>query len=243
MTAAYRLRGAGWLLTCVGVALAFYLVSLRVAEERKHVEQAEARIAAARRDIRALETEFDTRANLVQLERWNGDTLALAAPGAGQFVHDEAALAAIDVHAMPLPAVAGSGAEGRTAALVVPAIADAPVTVQPQLVVVAAALARSASPVVRAPAHGVETPKTTPRLDPGMTRVAVAHVPPAPVAAAHSSTAPEAARVLARHDADETARPVAKPRTRVAMLDGKLLSDATMGDLLASARTEAGRRR
>jgi len=231
MTAAYRLRGAGWLLTCVGVALAFYLVSLRVAEERKHVEQADARIAAARRDIRALETEFDTRANLVQLERWNGDTLALAAPGAGQFVRDEAALAAIDVHAMPVPPVAGSGADVRTAAMVVPAIAAPAAVVQP-VAIAAANGPAAAAPAAPAPAHVMATAKATPRLDPGIVRVA-----------AHVAPAPKPVHALAHRGEDEPAPPAAKPRTRVAMLDGKLLSDATMGDLLASARTEAGRRR
>jgi hypothetical protein len=234
MTAAYRLRGAGWLLTCVCVALAFYLVSLRVAEERKHVEQADARIAAAQRDIRALETEFDTRANLVQLERWNGDTLALAAPVAGQFVRDEAALASIDVQATPLPVAAGGSAEVRTAAMVVPAIAAPAAPVQPQPVAVAA---------VSVPAHPLEKAKATPRLDPGMTRVAAVHLAPVQPAPARVAAATRPVRVLAHRDADEHDHSPTKSRMRVAMLDGKLLSDATMGDLLASARTEAGRRR
>lgn len=123
MTAAYRLKHLGWMGGCVVVALGFYLVSLQVAAERKKLEQADTRIRVAQRDIRALETEFDTRANLTQLERWNGDTLALVAPTAAQFVRDEAQLAAIRFDG-------GSTASGnavRTAALVVPAF-TAPVT-------------------------------------------------------------------------------------------------------------------
>ena len=123
MTAAYRLKGLGWFGGCVVVALGFYLVSLQVAAERKRLEQADTRIRVAQRDIRALETEFDTRANLTQLERWNGDTLALAAPTAGQFVRDEAQLAAIRFDGGPT----ASGSAARTAALVVPAF-TAPVT-------------------------------------------------------------------------------------------------------------------
>lgn len=118
MTAAYRLKGLGWFGSCVVVALGFYLVSLQVASERKRLEQVDTRIRVAERDIRALETEFDTRANLAQLERWNGDTLALVAPGASQFVRDEAQLAAIRFDVAPQ--VGGAG-EVRTAALVVPA--------------------------------------------------------------------------------------------------------------------------
>ena len=79
MMAAHRLRGIGWMAVLVGIVLGFYLVSLRVAAERKKLDDVNGRIAAAERDIRALETEFDTRANLAQLEKWNGDTLALAA--------------------------------------------------------------------------------------------------------------------------------------------------------------------
>ena len=83
MTAAYRLKGIGWFGGCVAVVLGFYLVSLQVAAERKKLEGMDRKIEAAERDIRALETEFDTRANLAQLEKWNGETLALAAPTAG----------------------------------------------------------------------------------------------------------------------------------------------------------------
>lgn len=93
MAATYRLRGLGWFGGVVLATLGFYLVSLQVAVERKRLEQVNTRIVLAQRDIRALETEFDVRSNLAQLERWNGDTLALAAPTAGQFVRDEAQLA------------------------------------------------------------------------------------------------------------------------------------------------------
>ena len=91
MTAAYRMKGLGWFGGCVAIVLGFYLVSLQVAAERKKLDGVNDRIEAAQRDIRALETEFETRANLAQLEKWNGDTLALASPVAGQFVVDEAA--------------------------------------------------------------------------------------------------------------------------------------------------------
>ena len=226
MTAAYRLKGAGWLLTCVGVALAFYLVSLRVADERKRVEQVNARIALAQRDIRALETEFDTRANLVQLERWNGDTLALAAPGAGQFVHDEAALAAIDVRGGPL-----AGAEVRTAALIVPAAA--PPAVLPAAPAPALALAHAAPVTVPAAAAPA-------RVAPSGGAAQVVQV-----ASLHLTPSPAATRALARQEEAARGRAaVAKVRPQaVAMLDSKLLSDATLGDLLASARRESGRRR
>lgn len=153
MTAAYRLKGIGWFAVLVGIVLGFYLVSLRVAAERKKLDDVEAHIAAAQRDIRALETEFDTRANLAQLEKWNGDTLALAAPTAGQFVRDEAQLAALDPNGGPV-----TGPEVKTAALVVPSAPaplptpDAPAPTPASAPVVAAAPARLAMAVALMPA-------------------------------------------------------------------------------------------
>ena len=112
---AYAWKSLGWFTAIVAVALGFLLVPLQVAAERKKLDKTTAQIAAAHRDIRALETEFDTRANLAQLEQWNGDTLRLTAPVAGQYLTDEAALASLDLrHAQP-------GAPGvQMASLVVP---------------------------------------------------------------------------------------------------------------------------
>lgn len=88
-------KSLGWFLAGVAVALGFLLVPLQVAAERKKLDHTVADIARAHRDIRALETEFDTRANLAQLDKWNAETLGLVAPAADQFVSDEAELAAI----------------------------------------------------------------------------------------------------------------------------------------------------
>jgi hypothetical protein len=215
MNAAYRLKGVGWLAASVAVVLGFYLVSLQVAAERKKLDEVSMRIRAAERDIRALETEFDTRANLAQLEKWNGDTLSLTAPVAAQFLPDEAALAAMDVRAAPAPH------DGRTmtAALVVPSLpsfAPAPPVVSVQQV----AVAKPSAPIAEA----------------SVIRVAAVRTP----VAAPSTPAMEARRT-------ERARAqVAVARVRpqaVAMLDRKLLSDTTLGDILSGARSEAGRRR
>lgn len=203
MTAAYRLKGIGWFGAGVAVVLIFYLVSLQVAGERKKLEQINRRITAAERDIRALETEFDTRANLAQLEKWNGETLALSAPTAGQFVSDETALAALDVNGMP-----GEGVQVRTVALVVPSGVPA----QPAMTLVAATAPVPTSQSVATAATAVTT------------RVA-AVTPRAAPSAIVARTAAVAAKV--------------QPRA-VAMLDRKLLSDNTIGDILSGARTEAG---
>lgn len=203
MTAAYRLRGLGWFGVMVAVILASYLVSARVAAEHKKLDDMDGRIAAAQRDIRALETEFDTRANLVQLEKWNVDTLALAAPTAAQFVSDDATLAALDPH--------GGDGQVTRAALIVPAMTPtaAPATA-PQM----------AAAEIAAPA--------TPRADDTARTVA-----PTGRAAPAIARAAEAARGVVA---------VAKVRPQaVALLDRKLLSDTTFGDIMSGARRESRR--
>jgi len=186
---AYAWKSLGWFTAIVAVALGFLLVPLQVAAERKKLDKTTAQIAAARRDIRSLETEFDTRANLAQLEQWNGDTLRLTAPVAGQYVTDEAALASIDLRHGP------SGEAGaQMASLVVPSRPTGLATVQ-----------------AVTPAVHIVTPTAAP--EPSLAG-AVAEV-----------------------------RTAAVERTKtqaVALLDRKLLSDSTMGDLMSSARAETG---
>ncbi|GAA3700815.1 hypothetical protein GCM10022268_08510 [Sphingomonas cynarae] len=210
MTAAYRFKGIGWFGGCVAVVLGFYLVSLQVAGERKKLEQMDRRIESAQRDIRALETEFDTRANLAQLEKWNGDTLALSSPTAGQFVGDEAQLAALDLTTPAMGGVTGQ-ATVRTAALVVPAGAPAPVA----MTLVAANAPRPAAPAATAAAATVQ------RTAAATVRTADASVARQVAVAAVSRVRPEA----------------------VALLDRKLLSDNTLGDILSGARAEARTKR
>ncbi|WP_375392049.1 hypothetical protein [uncultured Sphingomonas sp.] len=209
MTAAYRLKGIGWFAVLVGIVLGFYLMSLRVAAERKKLDDVDTHITVAERDIRALETEFDTRANLAQLEKWNGDTLALAAPTAGQFVRDEGQLAALDPNGGPV-----TGPEVKTAALVVPS-APAPL------------------PTPDAPAPA---PVAAAAAAPARLAMAVALMPaPAPQPRIIAAAVTDAA--MPGHGAE-----AARLRPAVALLDRKLLSDATFGDLLSGARAEARRR-
>ena len=86
MVVAHRFRWFGWFVLCVSVILGCYLMSSRVAAERNKLATIESSIARTQRDITALETEFDTRASFAQLQRWNGDTLKLSAPTAGQYI-------------------------------------------------------------------------------------------------------------------------------------------------------------
>ncbi len=194
-----RFRWFGWFALCVAVILTSYLTSSRVAAERKKLADVERAIASTDREIQALETEFDTRANLAQLQRWNGETLRLTVPTAGQYVHDEAQLADVNFDAQP-----DGNAKIQTASYVMPS-APAEVVAEPQpqpvkAVVTTTAAVSTPTPVRVAVAAVV---KSTPKLKPAIM----------------------------------TASASAKPRT-VAMLDRKLLSDSTLGDLLAGARAE-----
>lgn len=179
MAAMYRLKGLGWLTSCAMVAIGFYLVSSQVAAERKRIEQLDRKIVGAQRDIRALETEFDVRANLAQLERWNGDTLALTVPTAAQFVRDEAALAALSPNQpapVPLP---GSAAPVQTAQLIVPA---APVVVAAPAPAVSAASA-TVRTAAAAPVATVKVAATKPAAAPRLTPAVVAAAAPATASA------------------------------------------------------------
>lgn len=95
MMIARRLRPLGWAAAVGAAAISFYLVSLRVAAERGDLEAIDREIAQTHRDIRQLKTELRTRASMRQLERWNGDVLALAAPSASQYI-DATQLARVD---------------------------------------------------------------------------------------------------------------------------------------------------
>ncbi|QHL89596.1 hypothetical protein GVO57_00595 [Sphingomonas changnyeongensis] len=124
---AHRLRPIGWVAGVATATLGFYLVSLQVATERAALERVERRIAVARRDIRRLETEFAARASLRQLEQYNGEVLALAAPRAQQYLTSDVQLVAFDPRsldgALPPPGqVALARAESAAPA---PAPADA----------------------------------------------------------------------------------------------------------------------
>lgn len=128
-------RGLSWFLCGVIVALPCYMVTSHGAAERARLKSVEASIVQAQKDIRGLETEFNTRANLAQIERWNGDVLAMAAPAPQQYLSGETALASLDR--------TDTQAAVQTAALVVPAGVKEPV----QVAAVAEAVVPSAVPV------------------------------------------------------------------------------------------------
>jgi hypothetical protein len=96
-----RFRPVFWVAGVAVAATALYTVSLRVANERGRLESLDRQIVIAKRDIRQLQTELGSRGSLRQLERWNGEVLALVSPGASQFLPNEAALRRVDGTKLP----------------------------------------------------------------------------------------------------------------------------------------------
>jgi hypothetical protein len=212
-------KSLGWFLASVAVALGFLLVPLQVAAERKKLDRTVVEIARAEREIRALETEFDTRANLAQLDKWNAEKLGLVAPSAGQFVADEAALAALEPSSPNGPQLASFK---PLAPLPAADAAVAPATV-------------AAAPV--AVAVATVSPKTAPASVPAPR--AQAAIVPAPVSPRTKPT--RDAAPVGRTAMAAVATP--KPRAAVAMLDRALLDDSMLGDLRSGARAETRSRK
>jgi hypothetical protein len=131
-----RFRPVFWV---AGVAVAttgLYLVSLRVATERGRLEAIDRQIARTQREIRQLQTEIGTRASLRQLEKWNGEALAMTAPKSGQFLNSVRALATVDPTKI--------GKDG----VVLPPIMVAAARATPAEAPVVAAVAPAAAPII-----------------------------------------------------------------------------------------------
>ena len=162
-------KSLGWFLAGVAVALGFLLVPLQVAAERKKLDRTASDIVRAHRDIRALETEFDTRANLAQLDRWNAESLKLVAPGADQFVGDEAALAALEpgqANAGPqlasfVPSAPAEVSTGQQPVAAAPVVAPSAPATRPAVAPVREAPVREA-PMREAPAREAMAAVTRP---------------------------------------------------------------------------------
>lgn len=88
-----RLEGMGWLALVFLVAILLYPLSLSVATLRSDLTRTDRKIVEVKKDIRYLETEFNARANLRQLEEWNKLEFGYASPDASQYLDGERALA------------------------------------------------------------------------------------------------------------------------------------------------------
>ncbi len=228
-----------WVATVGGAALSCYMVSLRVATERNELAKVERQIIAAKRDIRSLQTELGTRGRMTQLEQWNAEVLALAAPSSAQFLKDEFTLARLYRND---PTVADRSAEVRLASAntdaakpseparpatppAVRAIAERPVSTPPMIhraSFTTAETPAAAKPSVEKPerARAARSDKPAPsriaavRPKPESDRPAAKPAPkPARPALQRTASAAKPEAAPSRPAAKPPARPAAKPET------------------------------
>lgn len=197
-----------WVAAIGGAALSCYMLSLQVATERSELASLERRIVATRQDIRQLQTELGTRGRMQQLEQWNAEVLALAAPVSGQFLESNVSLARFDV---------------RT-----PALDEQSARVQ------MASATTTPAPVQAAPAPS--RPAALPAVQQAslVTRPAPAAIEPArpTVQRASMAIAP-----LPQPERAERTRP-APQRERAATTPRPLLDDSTLSALNRASRAE-----
>jgi hypothetical protein len=228
--AVHGFRGLGWFLCGVIVAPTCYMVTSHGAAERAKLRAMDSAIVQAHKDIRGLETEFDTRANMAQIERWNGDVLAMNAPQPQQYLASASGLAALDQQ----PAAAAPGtAKVETAALVIPT-GQRPVETAPSAQPVATAAAVpvktvAAKPVATASAASVKAVSAKPVAMASAAPVKAAPVKSTVVRVAQSDAKPA-------QDLDRLIRKIDK--ARLAQPDRPLLSAATVSDLRRVAKRE-----
>lgn len=156
---AQRFQALGWVAGIASAACGLYLISLQVAAERAKLEEVDRRIASARRDMRALQTELGTRANMRQLQKWNDEVLSLAAPEAAQYLTSEAQLATL----APGKAMPNAPDTGARVELVAARPRNVPL---PQAEPVRVARAEPASAALRRANYVLESlPQPIPRIE------------------------------------------------------------------------------
>jgi hypothetical protein len=156
---AQRFRALGWVAGIASASCGLYLISLQVAAERAKLEDVDRRIASAQRDMRALQTELGTRANMRQLQKWNDEVLSLAAPQAAQYLTTQSQLASLQ----PGIEVGADRSIGPQVELV--AAGPRPAAIPNPVRVARAEAAPVASPLRRANYVPADTPRSAPRIE------------------------------------------------------------------------------
>lgn len=93
MTPQSRIRRIGWLAALAVCTVLYLMLHLKVHSITSEVVRAERRIVALEQQKLLLETEFETRSNLLQLAAWNRVDFGYTAPSAAQFLDSERQLA------------------------------------------------------------------------------------------------------------------------------------------------------
>ena len=101
MTPQSSIRRIGWIAALAFCTALYLVLHLKVHAVRSDVVRAERQIVGLERQKLLLETEFETRANQLQLASWNNVEFGYTAPTARQFLENERQLA--DFGAPPVP--------------------------------------------------------------------------------------------------------------------------------------------
>ncbi|RJF90523.1 hypothetical protein [Sphingomonas cavernae] len=226
---ANRFKSVGRVLGGAVAAMALYLITSQVAAERTELERVNRQILSAKKDIRRLQTELATRANLRQLERWNGEVLALTTPDADQFLSGEVQLASLDRSGItPGPRYAPTTMVTAMVSIpdeVLPAAAPAKSDAAERREMAAEAVKPEKKPASN------EQAKSTPAKA-GVQRAGTPVPRPSPgYAERKTSSAPKADPKKAEKE------------KKLARLEDKLLDDRLMGEIAKKARAEGGGRR
>jgi len=120
------LRRIGWAAVLAVCCALLFGLALKVNALKSEVRLTERKILALKRETLYLETEFETRANQQQLAQWNAVEFGYVAPGAGQYLENERALASLGKAAGP-----GAPAPIRVAAVAVAPPGALPTMVSP----------------------------------------------------------------------------------------------------------------
>ncbi len=228
---AARFRSVTWVAIALVPALGCYLVTQRVAAERAELAKVERKIGQTRRDIRDLETELGTRGSMAQIERWNGQTFALAAPTAQQFIEGDVQLASLTA----LPALP------RPVAPAAPAVVAAPADVRQASFSPAPTAPKPAAADVREVAFRPAARRPEPAAE--VRQVAFR---PAARRAEPAAEAPQEQPLLRQANYIKPSREQVRPvPAKVAMLSGGNgpLDARTLADIGRIANAERGSRR
>jgi hypothetical protein len=219
-------KPVGWVAAVGAAALSCYMLSLRVAAERADLTSLQRRIVATQQQIRTLQTELGTRGRLQQLEQWNEEVLALAAPSSGQYLHSNVELARFSA---PRTSPLDSPAEVR--------MASAPAASAPA--------PAPAAPAMPAPQRAVADARSVappPPLERPIVQRASLTVARPPAQASEAGPAPQP---TAAAEVRPTAAAARLPRARVAAAatpdrHRPLLDSRIVRELGSAARAERG---
>jgi len=225
-------RPVGWVAAVGAAALGCYMLSLRVASERADLTSLERRIVQTRQQIRTLQTELGTRGRLQQLEQWNDEVLALAAPVSGQYLAAETQLARFTTGPGPAP---DGASEVRTAsAETAPAPASVAATPAPQRAIATPQRATAPPPPLQQPL--MQRASLTVPAQPAPAPARVQAPPPrqqsAPARTRTASAAPQPAAPARARSAS------AQPRDSAPARRPSLLDERTMREIGTAARAE-----